>query len=48
MRSLESIAGHLKDGAGSLTRDLTAGLTSGDFIPGRETPPQEGTPSPMT
>jgi hypothetical protein len=39
MRSLESIAGHLKDRAGSLTSNLSAGLTSGDFRPGRETPP---------
>jgi hypothetical protein len=36
MRSLESITGHLKDGAGSLTSNLAAGLTSGDFRPGRE------------
>jgi SAM-dependent methyltransferase len=43
MRSLESITGHLKDSAGSLTSNLTAGLTSGDFRPGRETSPDEGT-----
>jgi hypothetical protein len=33
MRSLESITGHLKDGAGSLAGNLAAGLTSGDFRP---------------
>jgi SAM-dependent methyltransferase len=48
MRFLESITGHLKDSAGSLTSNLTAGLTSGDFRPGRETAPDEGTPSPVT
>jgi hypothetical protein len=31
MRSLESITGRLKDTAGSLASNLTAGLTSGDF-----------------
>ena len=36
MRSLESVTGHLKDKAGSLTSNLAAGLTSGDFRPGRE------------
>jgi hypothetical protein len=36
MRSLESVTGHLKDNAGSLTSNLAAGLTSGDFRPGRE------------
>jgi N-6 DNA Methylase len=46
-RSLESIAGHLKDRAGSLTSNLSAGLTSGDFRPGRGTPPGEGTPYPV-
>jgi len=44
MRSLESITGHLKDGAGSLAGNLTVGLTSGDFRPGRETSPHEGAP----
>ncbi len=39
MRSLESIAGHLKDRAGSLTSTLSAGLTSGDFRPGQEASP---------
>jgi len=47
MRSLESITGHLKDRAGSLTSNLAAGLTSGDFGPGPETSPHEGTPSPV-
>jgi SAM-dependent methyltransferase len=31
MRSLETITSHLKDNAGSLASNLTAGLTSGDF-----------------
>jgi hypothetical protein len=43
MRCLESVTGHLKGRAGSLTSNLTAGLTSGDFRPGRETSPLEGT-----
>ncbi|HEX3957542.1 MAG TPA: hypothetical protein VHZ03_13070 [Trebonia sp.] len=43
MRSLESITGHLKDRAGSLTSNLAAGLTGGDFRPGREASPDEGT-----
>jgi hypothetical protein len=34
MRSLESVTGHLKDRAGSLAGNLTAGLTRGDFRPG--------------
>jgi hypothetical protein len=38
MRSLESITSHLKESAGSLTGNLTAGLTSGDFRPGQDTP----------
>jgi len=37
MRSLESIAGHLKDQAAFMAGNLTAGLASGDFRPGRET-----------
>jgi hypothetical protein len=37
-RSLESITSHLKESAGSLTGNLTAGLTSGDFRPGQDTP----------
>jgi SAM-dependent methyltransferase len=41
MRSLESITGHLKDGARSLTGNLTAGLTSGDFRPGSDLRPGE-------
>jgi hypothetical protein len=36
MRSLESITNHLKDSAGSLTSNLAAGLTSGEFRPGRD------------
>jgi 16S rRNA G966 N2-methylase RsmD len=47
MRSLESIAAQLKDRAGSLTSNLTAGLAGGDFWPGRETAPHDGTPSPV-
>lgn len=39
MRSLESIAGHLKDQAAFMAGNLTAGLASGGFCPGRETPP---------
>jgi hypothetical protein len=39
MRSLESITGHLKDGAASMAGNLTVGLASGDFRPGRETGP---------
>jgi SAM-dependent methyltransferase len=38
MRSLESIAGSLKDRAALMASNLTAGLASGDFRPGRETP----------
>jgi hypothetical protein len=34
MRCIESVAGHLKNGAGALTDSLAAGLTSGDFRPG--------------
>jgi hypothetical protein len=45
MRSLESITGHLKDRARSLTGNLTAGLIGGDFRPGREASPHEGTSS---
>jgi hypothetical protein len=39
MRSLESITGSLKDTAASMASNLTAGLASGDFRPGRETAP---------
>ena len=39
MRSLESITGHLKDRAAHMAGNLTAGLASGDFRPGRETSP---------
>jgi hypothetical protein len=34
MRCLESVTGHLKDGAGSLAASLAGGLASGDFGPG--------------
>lgn len=46
MRSLESVTSHLKDSAGSLAGNLAAGLTSGDFLPGGQPPPDEGAPSP--
>jgi hypothetical protein len=42
MRSLASITGHLKDRAALLTGNLTTGLTSGDFRPGREASAHEG------
>jgi hypothetical protein len=45
MRSLESITGNLKDRAVFMASNLTAGLASGDFRPGRETSPPWGTPS---
>jgi SAM-dependent methyltransferase len=38
-RSLETITGHLKDQAGFIAGNLTAGLTSGDFRPGQEASP---------
>ena len=44
MRRLESIAGHLKDRAGSLAGNLTTGLASGDFRPGREPAPPRDAP----
>ena len=37
MRSLESVTGNLKDRAAFMASNLTAGLASGDFRPGRET-----------
>jgi hypothetical protein len=37
-RSLETITAHLKDGAGSLAGNLTAGLAGGDFRPGPGAP----------
>jgi SAM-dependent methyltransferase len=39
MRSLESITGSLKNRAAFMASNLTAGLASGDFRPGRETAP---------
>jgi hypothetical protein len=39
MRFLESITGSLKNRAAFLASNLTAGLASGDFRPGRETAP---------
>jgi hypothetical protein len=45
MRSLESITGDLKDRAVFMASNLTAGLASGDFRPGRETAPPWDTPS---
>lgn len=45
MRSLESITGNLKDRAAFMASNLTSGLASGDFRPGRETSPPSGIPS---
>jgi len=39
MRSLESITGNLKDRAAFMASNLTVGLASGDFRPGRESSP---------
>ena len=44
-RSLESITSNLKDSAASMAGYLTAGLASGDFGPGPETPPSAGMPA---
>jgi hypothetical protein len=44
MRSLERITASLKDRAALLAGNLTAGLASGDFQPGREPSPAAGTP----
>jgi hypothetical protein len=51
VRCLESVTGHLKDGAAAMAGQLTAGLASGDFRPWRGNPgehaaatsPAEGT-----